>query len=146
MDQAEEGVVLAKGEDDKFTEFKNKVADQFKQEHGRFKKVEEQLNSQNELGIDSRTTLDARFEQLANRMAELERTYGTTGIPAVGAPVRWSVGRERLRSRCYRVKELKMDVANNGNALVLKHTETARPQLQLPSFCCGGSGSIFRHR
>ncbi|CBJ33654.1 Ammonium transporter [Ectocarpus siliculosus] len=86
VDQAEEGVVLAKGEDGKFTEFKNRVADQFTQENRRFKKVEEQLMNQNELGINSRATLDARFEQLANRMAELERTRGTTGTPTLGAP------------------------------------------------------------
>lgn len=115
MEQAEEGVVLAKGEDGKFTEFKNKVADQFTQENRRFKKVEEQLISQNEDGIISRATLDARFEQLANRMAELERTYGTAPTPTLGAPVRWSVGRECLRSRFCRVNEQKMDVINNAN-------------------------------
>ncbi|CAM9936667.1 unnamed protein product [Ectocarpus sp. 4 AP-2014] len=86
VDQAEQGVVLAKGEDVKFTEFKNKVAAQFAGEEKRFREVEEQLSSQDELGIDSRATLDARFEQLANRMAEIERTYGTTRTPTLGAP------------------------------------------------------------
>ncbi|CAB1119546.1 unnamed protein product [Ectocarpus sp. CCAP 1310/34] len=86
VDQAEQGVVLAKEEGGKFTEFKNKVSTHFQQENKRFKKVEEQLTSQNQLGINFRATLDERFEQLANRMAELERTYGATRTPTLGAP------------------------------------------------------------